>query len=70
MTTIELTGQYFQHYERMIRSKLTEYAPADKVRVRNGTFRAKLNSALSERTIDNLIWSIEHTWHGMNVQRM
>jgi hypothetical protein len=67
MTT--LTGHYFGHYERTIRSKLTEYADKDNVRVKNGTFRAELNETLSERLIDNLVWNLEHTWHAISVRR-
>jgi len=67
MTTI--TGYYFQHYERMICGKLTEYADADFVRVRNGAFKAALNETLSEQMIDNMIWNLEHVWHAFNVRR-
>ena len=64
-----ITGQYLQHYERGIRSTLTEYADKDYVSIKNGTFRAPLNATLSERLIDNLIWNLEHTWHVMNLRR-
>lgn len=67
MTTI--TGHYFEHYGRTIRSQLTEYADARDVRVKNGTFRATLNPTLPERTVVNLLWSLEHSWHALGIRR-
>ena len=67
--TTTITGHYFEHYGRMVRSKLTGYADARDIRVRNGTFRATLNPTLSERTLRDVIWSLEHSWHCMNVGR-
>jgi len=64
----EITGHYFRHYERGIRSKLTEYADAQYVQVKNGTFRAKLNQTLSERAIDNLLWSLENSLHAFSIR--
>lgn len=59
-----------EHYKRGIRSKLTEYADKDYVRVKNGSFRATLNETLSEQLIDTLLWNLEHTGHAMSVRRM
>ena len=68
MTQREITGYYLEHYERGIRSKLTEYTDAQHVQVLNGTFRAKLNPTLSDRTIDNLLWSLEHSLHAFSIR--
>ena len=64
----EITGYYLKHYERGILSKLTEYADAQHVRVRNGKFSAKLNSTLSDCLVDNLLWNLEHVLHAFSIR--
>lgn len=64
----EIRGYYLKHYERGIRSKLTEYADIDHVQVKNGSFKAILNGMLSEQVMDNLLWNLEHTWHAFSIR--
>jgi hypothetical protein len=64
----EITGYYLKHYERGIRSKLTEYADVQHVRVKNGKFSAKLNATLSDRLVDNLLWNLEHVLYAFSIR--
>ena len=64
----EIRGHYFTHYERGIRSKLTEYADKRDVVVKNGSFKAILNGGLSERQVATLIWGLEHSWHAFSIR--
>ena len=63
-----IRGYYLTHYERGIRSKLTEYADKSDVQIKNGSFRAILNAALSEPMVDNLLWNLEHTQHAFSIR--
>ena len=67
MTT--LSGHCFAHYEQGIRSKLTEYAGKNDVRVKNGSFKAVLNESLPDTVINDLIWNLENTWHVLSIRK-
>ena len=64
----EIRGYYLTHYERGIRSKLTEYADKSDVAVKNGSFKAILNGGLSEQAVTTLLWSLKHTWHAFSIR--
>ena len=65
MTTIK--AFYMKHYEQGIRSLLTEYADANAVTIRNGSFTAILNPALTSRTIENILYRLEYVYHSFSI---
>lgn len=66
--TREIRGYYLAHYERGIRSKLTEYADKSNVWVKNGSFKAILDGTFSEQAIDGLLWNLEYTLHAFSIR--